>query len=271
MDPAATTDLLEETWRSIIAVGQELSEEDWQRATDCPGWSVKDHVSHVIGTERMLQGLPSAEAEADVGDASHVKNAIGEFNEREVVARRERSGAEVLAELQELADLRLATLRSGDDAYFAQERMTPTGPGTMLDFLSIRILDCWVHEQDIRRAVGRPGHMGGAPAEHTIDRLARTIPIVVGKRAAAPEGSTTVIEVTGPVARTIPVVVEGGRAKIVDAAGAGAPIVTVTMDTETFLVLAVGRQTAEQRAEQVAIEGDTVLGQAIVGNLNMMI
>jgi uncharacterized protein (TIGR03083 family) len=225
MDPTATTDLLEETWRSIIAVGQELSEENWERATDCPGWSVKDHVSHVIGTERMLQGLPPADVE--LGDAPHVKNAIGEFNEREAEVRREQSGAEVLAELEELADLRLATLRSGDEAYFAQERMTPTGPGTMLDFLSIRILDCWVHEQDIRRAVDRPGHMGGGPAEHTIDRLVLTIPIVVGKRAAAPEGSTTVIEITGPV--WTPVVV-GGRAKVVDGADAGARR-HVTMDT----------------------------------------
>ena len=269
MDPTATTDLLEETWRSIIAVGQELSEEDWERATDCPGWSVKDHVSHVIGTERMLQGLPPADVELE--DLPHVKNAIGEFNEREAEVRREQSGAEVLAELRELADLRLETLRSGDDAYFAQERMTPTGPGTMLDFLSIRILDCWVHEQDIRRAVDRPGHMGGGPAEHTIDRLVRTIPIVVGKRASAPEGSTTVIEITGPVARTIPVLVEGGRAKVVDGAETGAPAVTVTMDTETFLVLAVGRQTAAQRAGQITIDGDADLGQTIVDNLNMMI
>ncbi len=269
MDPTATTDLLEETWRSIIALGQELSEEDWERPTDCPGWSVKDHVSHVIGTERMLQGLSPAETE--LGDVPHVKNPIGEFNEREVALRRQRSGREVLAELQELADLRLDTLRSGDEVYFGQERMTPTGPGTMLDFLSIRILDCWVHEQDIRRAVDRPGHLGGGPAEHTIDRLLRTIPIVVGKRAAAPEGSTTVIEITGPVTRTIPVVVEGGRAKVVEAAAAGAPIATVTMDTETFLVLAVGRQTAEERAGKIAIDGDAQLGQAIVDNLNMMI
>ena len=269
MDARRTTDLLEETLRATIAVGQPLSDEEWELPTDCPGWTVKDHVSHLIGTERMLQGLPLSEME--VAPSAHVKNPIGEFNEREVEMRRGQSGSEVLAELEELVDLRLDTLRNADEAYFAQEAMTPTGPGTMLDFLSIRILDCWVHEQDIRRAVDRPGHMGGGPAEHTIDRLVRTIPIVVGKRAAAPEGSTTVIEISGPVARTIPVVVEGGRAKVVDGAAAGMPIVTVTMDTETFLVLAVGRQTAEQRAGQITIDGDADLGQAIVGNLNMMI
>ncbi len=269
MDPTRTTDLLEETWRSTIDVGRQLSADDWERATDCPGWSVKDQFSHVIGIERMLQDLPPAAG--DVGAAAHVKNAIGELNEREVDSRRSMPGPDVLAELEELVALRLDTLRNADAAYFAQERMTPTGPGTMLDFLSIRILDCWVHEQDVRRAVDRPGHLSGGPAEHTVDRLLRTIPIVVGKRSAAPEGSTSVLVITGPVERTVPVVVEGGRAKVVDAAAAGDPAVTITMDSETFLVLAVGRQTAAERADRITIEGDAALGQAIVDNLNMMI
>ena len=149
--------------------------------------------------------------------------------------------------------------------------MTPTGPGTMLDFLSIRILDCWVHEQDIRRAVGQPGHLDGGPAEHTTDRLLRTLPIVVGKRAGAPEGSLTLLRLTGPVERTVPVLVEEGRAKVIDLDGAGAPDVTVTMDSETFLVLAVGRQTAADRADRIEISGEGDWGQAVVDQLNMMI
>ena len=112
----------------------------------------------------------------------------GQFNEAEVATRRANSGREVLAEWNALADLRLDTLRTADDAYFAREMMNPTGPGTMADFLQIRVLDCWIHEQDMRRAVERPGHMVGPAAEHTIDRLVRTIPIVVGKRAATPGG-----------------------------------------------------------------------------------
>src|SRR5262249_54568893 len=150
-----------------------------------------------------------------------------------------------------------------------QERMTPVGPGAMLDFLHIRILDCFVHEQDVRRAVGHPGHLDSGPAEHTIDRLVRTLPIVIGKRAAAPEGSTSVISITDPVERTIPIVVEGGRAKIVDAPPAD-PLVTISTDTETFLVLAVGRQAASTRADRIVVTGDDALGQAIVDNLNMM-
>jgi uncharacterized protein (TIGR03083 family) len=216
----------------------------------------------------VLQDLPPADV--DPGARSYVKNPIGQFNEREVESRRGLSGPEVLAELEDLVALRLATLRSGDDAYFAQERMTPTGPGTMLDFLNIRILDCFVHEQDIRRAVGRPGHLGSAPAGHTIDRLIRTLPIVVGKRAAAPEGSTCLITVSGPTARTIPIRVEGGRAKIIEAVPDDI-LASVDMDTDTFLVLAVGRQSAAARADRIHLDGNQVLGQAIVDNINMMI
>ena len=65
MDASRTTDLLEETLRATIAVGQQLSDEEWELPTDCPAWTVKDHVSHLIGTERMLQGLPLSEIEPE--------------------------------------------------------------------------------------------------------------------------------------------------------------------------------------------------------------
>ena len=85
MDATQTTDLLEETWRATIAVGHELSPQEWDRPTDCPGWSVKDHFAHIIGTERMLQDLPPAEV--DPGARPYVRNPIGEFNEREIESR----------------------------------------------------------------------------------------------------------------------------------------------------------------------------------------
>jgi len=126
MEATQVTDLLEETWRSTIEVGHDLQPDEWQLPSECPGWTVKDHVSHVIGTERVLQGLPRSDA--DPGAPTHVKNTVGEFNEREVELRRPRAGADVLAELEELVELRLATLRAGDDAFFAQPIVSPPAP-----------------------------------------------------------------------------------------------------------------------------------------------
>ncbi len=229
---------------------------------------MQDNLAHLIGTERVLQGLPAAAMPTVVG--GHVKNPIGQFNEAEVEARRSLSGADVLAEWNDLVDLRVATLRSASDEYFAKEMSTPTGPGTMADFLHIRVLDCWIHEQDMRRAVAMPGNLGGPAAEHTVDRLLRTIPVVVGKRAATPEGRAVIIVIDGDVHRHVVCEVTNGRAAIV-AAPSLEPLATVTLDTEAFVVLATGRCAASEIAERIHIAGEQDLGQRVVDNLNMMI
>ena len=265
--PHDTIDKLELTYRAISDVCSGLTEEQWKSPTELPGWSVQDNLSHLIGTERMLQGLPLADHAP--GDSPHVKNAIGEFNEREVDSRRSSPGADVLAEWDELIEQRIATLRGADESYYAAEAMTPTGPGTVADFLHIRIMDLWSHEQDIRRAVGRTGGYDNASAAHSVDRLVRTLPIVVGKRAGAPEGATVRIEITGPVSRSLSFAVRNGRAAQVDATGSD-PLATVTMDCETFMVLALGRKQGGD-VDGVSIEGDRDLGERIVHNLAMMI
>ncbi|MGD9996102.1 MAG: maleylpyruvate isomerase family mycothiol-dependent enzyme [Ilumatobacteraceae bacterium] len=266
--PTDTIDKLEETFRNISALGATLSEAQWKAATDLPGWTVQDNLAHLIGTEGSLQGLPRTDHRAP--EVDHVKNPIGEFNENDVDLRRGRTGAEVLAEWDELVEQRLATLRGADDAYFDAPAMTPTGPGTVADFLHIRVLDCWSHEQDIRRALDLPGSDGNASAAHTIDRLIRTLPIVVGKRARTAEGDSVAIHLTGPVERSMTYEVIDGRATQVDAPSKP-PVATISMDSNTFATLALGRRTATQLADHITIEGDRDLARRVVDQLNMMI
>jgi len=264
MIPTDTIDKLATCFASLSELGAQLTESDWKTPTDCPGWTVQDNLSHLVGIERVLNGAHRAPA------SGHVKNPIGEANENEIDSRRGLSGAQVLAEWNEIASARLSTLRNADEAYFAVEAMTPTGPGTVADFLHIRVLDCWVHEQDMRRAVGKPGHLSGAAAEHTIDRLIRTIPIVVGKRAGTPDGASVVIDITGGVQRHIVCTVTGGRAAVTDVEPE-APVARLTMDVETFLILATGRRAPETMLASVELAGDITLGNKIVASLNMMI
>lgn len=266
MIPVDTIDKLESIFTSLTDLGEQLTEEQWKTPTQLPGWTVQDNLSHMIGTERVMEGLPSTDHRSDARD--WVKNPIGAANENEVDARRSLPGAAVLAEWKELAARRIATLRSADDAYYELEMMNPTGPGTRADFLHVRVLDCWMHEQDMRRALGLPGHRSGPAAEHTVDRLIRTIPIVVGKRAATPEGGTVVFEVTGDVERRVVTTVVDGRAQIgVD----GNVLATVRMDSDTFLQLAGGRATHLETAGHWTIAGDTALGEKVLANFNMMI
>lgn len=268
MIPTDTIDKLAACFASLSELGAQLTESDWKTPTDCPGWTVQDNLSHLVGIERVLNGLPGTAHRAPA--SSHVKNPIGEANENEIDSRRSLSGAEVLAEWNEIAAARLNTLRGADETYFAQSAMTPTGPGTVADFLHIRVLDCWVHEQDMRRAVSRPGHLSGPAAEHTIDRLIRTIPIVVGKRAGTPDSASVVIDITGGVQRHVICTVADGRASVTDVEPE-APLSRLTMDTETFLVLATGRRSPESTMGAVEFAGDRDLGHKIVTSLNMMI
>ena len=253
-----------DAWDSIEVLCAGLDAAQWAATTECPGWSVKDVVSHLIGIEAMMIGRPATPHRA--GDLGHVRNPLGEMNEHEVDARRGRPGPEVLDEWREVSAIQRGRLVAADDAWFAAPASTPTGPGTNADFTAIRVLDAWVHEQDIRRAVGIPGHQTGPAAELTIDRLAGSLPMVVGKRAAAGEGRSAAIELDGPVARRWTVAVAGGRGAFADVA---APDATVTMRSGDFVALATGRCEADGAPWMAT--GDTDLAARIVGSLNVMI
>lgn len=268
MIPTETINTLEQTWRSLAEFCTTLTEQEWKTPSQLPQWTVQDNLSHIVGTESSLQGIARPDHVAP--DKSHARNPIGEANEDDVDLRRSRLGAEVLAEWVVLMELRLSTLRSADEAYFAQESFTPMGPGTLADFLHIRVLDCWAHEQDMRRAVNKPGNQGGPAAEHTIGRLIRTIPIVVGKRAGTPEGGCVVIHITGDVQRTIATTVVDGRAQIGTDVPEN-PLCDISMDSDTFAQLAMGRATAEELAPNISISGDAELAHRVVSQFNMMI
>lgn len=268
MIPHDTINKLEETWNSISEFCAHLTEEQWKSASQLPKWTVQDNLSHIVGTEAGLEGLPRTDHQAS--DMSHTRNPIGEMNEHDVDSRRSMTGAAVLAEWNTLAAARLHTLKNADDEYFNKESFTPTGPGTLADFLHIRVLDCWIHEQDMRRAVNMPGHQGGPSAEHTIDRLIRTVPIVVGKRAATPEGGTVVVVITGPVQRTVATTIVEGRAQL-STEVPDSVLTTITMDSDTFVQLATGRATHEQLASHITSAGDTELATRVVSQFNMMI
>jgi uncharacterized protein (TIGR03083 family) len=70
---------LAEVWGSLLEATGGLTEAEWSNETACPGWSVRDQLSHLVGIERTLQGAPAPEIE--VGERDHIRNPIGAMNE----------------------------------------------------------------------------------------------------------------------------------------------------------------------------------------------
>lgn len=268
MIPVDTLNTLFATWSSLDELCATLTETQWKTPTACPGWSVQDVVSHLIDVEREMLGLEPTTHRSPPRD--YVKNQFGESTEHEVDFRRSLTGAQVFAEWNEIVARRSTELHACDDAYFTAPTMTPIGPGTVFDFLQLRILDCWIHEQDIRRALNLRGHESGPAAEHTIDRLTRSLPMVIGKRVGTLDGESVHFLITGPVKRSLYLTVHDGRAAFVDLP----PVHLRTgfsTDSNTFVELAAGRATAEETASRWSAEGDTEHALRIAQNLNIMI
>ena len=263
-------DLMERVWHSIDSLCSPLTEAQWKTPTDCPGWSVQDQVSHLVGAESNILGNPMPDHTPQ--ETAHVKNDVGESNEVVVDYRRSWPGQKVLDEFRELTGRRLGLLRQMTDDEFAAETQTPIGPGTVTDFVRIRIFDAWVHEQDMRRALDLPGELDGPVAAHSVGRVARALPFVVARKAQAPDGVTVVFEITGEAGCSVPMGVEGGRGSELDS-GPPSPTVRITTDVETFCCLGCGRWDPEQalRSGRVVVAGDTALGETIVKQMNIMI
>ena len=260
--------LFEDVWSDVIALCGDLTDEQWALPTDCPGWSVRDNVAHMIGTERMLIG-EQPDAPPVVG-APHVRNDIGKANEQWIAGYRELPGAAVLDAFRDVTNRRLDALRALTADDWDREGFTPEGPGPYRTFMAIRVFDCWYHDEDIREAIGRPGYLEGPVADMSLLRIPpKGLPYVVGKKAGAPAGSTVVFTVAGspPIVAAVHVPPEG-RALLLDAAPPD-PTATISLDRRTFARLAGGRWNGDRaRAEGIVeVTGDQELGNRVVDNM----
>lgn len=256
--------------QSIEAISElvrPLAEGEWNRATDCPGWSVRDVVSHVIGIECELLGDPRP-IHTLPRDIYHVVDETSRHMEVQVDVRRHHTGPEMTGELEYTIIRRSRQLRNEKRAPDTEVRHVLPGlsPVTLERQLMLRAFDVWVHEQDIRRALRKPGNLDSAAALITRDVLVEALPMVVAKRAGAPTDSAVVVDVGGPVEfmRTVRVDKEG-RGTVSGSPSLG-PAVTLSLGWETYVRLACGRVRAEAVAGDVKAEGDAELAKAILGS-----
>jgi uncharacterized protein (TIGR03083 family) len=261
---------LTETWGSLADACHALVTREWALPTECPGWDVKDQLSHLIGIERLLMGEPAPTWDGPMGD--HVKSDFAAMNEPWVAVRRAEPGDAILAEFKDVTASRLAALAAKTDEEWAVVGWSPVGEVPYARFMETRVFDSWVHEQDVRHALDRPGGTGNGASAAGVGQVRAAMGMVVGKKAAAPEGSVVHFSVSGDPgdARQITLAIEGGRAK--PAADDAIPTVTLSMSAVDFTRLGCGRASAEAIATEggVTIEGDAALGQRILEQMNFM-
>jgi uncharacterized protein (TIGR03083 family) len=269
-------DAFEQSVRSLLALLEPVDEADWARPTELPGWSVHDVVSHLAALERELLGDPLPPAVDGYG--SHVRSEFGQHMENGVAARRTHSAAALTAELREAVDARLPEMRAMR-ADATPVRVVAGEPWDAEKLLRNRAFDAWMHEQDVRRALTRPGNLDGRGADVAMEILLGALPFLVAKRARATPGQSVRLEVTGVVAFTATVRVgDDGRAALATAPGissassassasaeAAEPTAVLRADWETVVRLLGGRLSPNDAV--VELWGDTGLARRLVDRL----
>jgi uncharacterized protein (TIGR03083 family) len=262
---------LADVWDSMQRLGAELDEREWKLPTDCPGWSVQDNLAHIVGIESVILGRPQPAVEPP--DLPHVKNDLGRSNEIWVESFRSLSGAQLLERFCEMAALRLDMIRSFTEADWSAPSWTPVGEGTVRDLIPFRVLDSWIHELDMRRAVGRPANMETPSATLALGRLRGVLGVIVGARLRPPDGTRVAFVVEGPGGFVEAYAMTDARATALDPVPepiAGAVDAAVHMDADTFVRLVGGRGELDVLMPLVRVEGDAGLGHRVVEHMKVL-
>ena len=254
-----------EIFSDVGALAAGLDDERSMLPTGCPGWTVRDHVAHVIDLESILLGRPRVEHTVPEV-LPYIRNQPGAFMEIGVDARRGVPLGDLLAEYREVTAERMARLASLEDSQLDDMGQGFFGQSKIRSLLAIRVFDLWAHEQDMRRALDEPGGLDGVPAAHSRERMLMGAGNRVQERLAPAAGTVLVFDVTGPGGAVRSVTFDGERGRS-GAAIPDAPASTLRLDLPTLTVLTCGRSDDPGARSRVAVEGDQNLARLALEDL----
>ncbi|MCF8530271.1 MAG: maleylpyruvate isomerase family mycothiol-dependent enzyme [Candidatus Nanopelagicales bacterium] len=250
-DPVST---YQEAMQDVIDLLSSVETSQWSMPTSCPGWSIADIAAHLIDLDVMVAGTERISHEPNWETLPHVTNPSQQFTERGVDYRRGTPPEQLLGDLSSASTTLVATTAAGGSPSI---KIPWVKDEISLDqFYSMRTFDTWTHEQDIRLALGLPGHLGSNPARMSAQRMISSLPLIWGKKVGAPPGAALTLTLTGPdIEGTAHVVVgEDGRAAFVDQTGEGAA--QVSMPWPAFVHAFAGRVPPEQSLAAATYSGE---------------
>ena len=163
--------MLDAVWRSIDDLGATLTEVEWKQPTELPGWSGAGQPGAPLRDRVDVVGAPVERARPRTRRAAR-EERLRPSNENAVRL------ATVVDRRRRARRVPRAHRASGSrgSARSTTTASTPTrghrkGPGTVRTLLPFRIFDSFVHEQDMRRAVDKPGDLESAAADLTLDTM----------------------------------------------------------------------------------------------------
>lgn len=188
-----------------------------------------------------------------------------------MVSRRHLRAADVLADFHDATNATLERLRSLRADQWEVDSWSPDGPRPLHQSQETRVLDSWIHLQDIRDALLEPADDHGLGEQIVVNRFEAALPYVWAKLAAAPERALLRVNLVGRLGRSVQVAVHGGRGVAVSASNE-TPLVELTTVVALFWRRMAGRINAEAflRASATDVRGYRTWAQCVADGLNVV-
>lgn len=256
-----------EIFTDVYALTSDLDDRQTLGVTGCPGWTVRDHVAHIVDLEGILTGRSRPNHSVPEG-LPYIRNQPGAFMEVGVDARRGMPYHDLIAEYREVTKERLARLEDLQDSQLDEMGQGFFGQSKVRSLLAIRVFDLWAHEQDLRRALGEPGGFGGIPAAHSRERMLMSAGHKLQERLAPAAGTSLFFDITSTGGAQRAIVFDGERGRSgVDVPET--PTATLRLDLNTLTVLACGRSDDPLASSRVVVEGVQNLGRRVLEGMSV--
>jgi uncharacterized protein (TIGR03083 family) len=263
--PIDVVDLFPEERQSLLALLSKLTEEEWDSPTICPGWSVKDIALHLLGVDLGNLSLrrdgfsdPWWQSSGDDLAAS-----LNRFNETWVLAAR-RISPRLLCELLRFTGEAAARYFASLDLMVLGGPVSWAGPQPAHVWLDVarEYTERWVHQQQIRDAVGTPGLMEPRYLAPVLGTFVHALPHALRNRPAT-EGTVVRVIITGePGGRWIALLGHDGWILGADTGDSAAA--TVTLDQDSAWRLWTKGVSSQIARTGVQIEGNPELASAVL-------
>jgi uncharacterized protein (TIGR03083 family) len=257
----------------LIALLRGLGSSDWHRPTACAQWSVKDIAAHLLdGSIRRLSFQrdnyrPSSDPNQSYPELVAYLNRL---NAEWVTAAR-RMSPEVLIQLLGLTGLQVAEFFLSLDPFApALFSVAWAGEDTSLNWFDIarEYTERWLHQQQIRDAVGAPGLTAREWLHPVLDVFLRALPYSF-RGVDRGAGSAMGIEIQGDAGGVWTLLRTPPRWELL-VGPHHRPDASVRLSQDTaWRLLSKGLKAGEATA-RVSIQGDSDLGTAFLRTLSVM-
>jgi uncharacterized protein (TIGR03083 family) len=249
---------------ALLTLLGELTAADWDRATVCPGWTVKDVTAHVLHDD--LRRLASMR-DGHQGSRPAAGEPLAAFLDR---ANQEWVAAARCLSTRQLVELLALT---GEQVAAMWRALDPDADGAAVSWAGLEaapvwldaareLSEYWTHQQQVRDATGRPGLTDRAWLAPVLETFLRALPYTLRDTGADP-GTQVQVTVTG--AAPMPwVTTRQDKGWVLHRDDVEHPAATVEVDGDTLWRLCTRNITPKEARAHARVHGERRLADQVL-------